>query len=236
FARRDHSVQKKRIDTLIALLDAFETMLSSDADFELLRRSRRRDLKWRINAFILMIAEEVDELTLALRSRHADVATRAHKTENTELMESVSVANCDASEGEAIDHAFYVTANKLVMAETHITALARALDRHTPPSVLSGELNLALFQQHTPQGLGVLAQQFSLAKPPMRFGIRLSLAMTVGLILTLLFPRFAHANWVLLTVALITRANYSITRQRRWDRITGTLIGCALAVFFINIM
>ena len=30
------------------------------------------------------------------------------------------------------------------------------------------------------------------------------------------------------------RANYSVTRQRRWDRVTGTLIGCALAVFFIN--
>ncbi len=38
FARRNHPVQLKRIDTLIALLDAFEIMLSSDADFELLRR------------------------------------------------------------------------------------------------------------------------------------------------------------------------------------------------------
>ena len=60
--------------------------------------------------------------------------------------------------------------------------------------------------------------------------------MTTGLALTLIFPRFAHANWVLLTIALIMRANYSVTRQRRWDRITGTLIGCALAVLFINTM
>jgi uncharacterized membrane protein YccC len=58
--------------------------------------------------------------------------------------------------------------------------------------------------------------------------------MTTGLALTLIFPRFAHANWVLLTIALIMRANYSVTRRRRWDRVTGTLIGCALAVTFIN--
>ncbi len=32
------------------------------------------------------------------------------------------------------------------------------------------------------------------------------------------------------------RANYSVTSQRRWDRVTGTLIGCALAVSFINTM
>jgi uncharacterized membrane protein YccC len=41
---------------------------------------------------------------------------------------------------------------------------------------------------------------------------------------------------VLLTIALIMRANYSVTSQRRWDRVTGTLIGCVLAVTFINTM
>jgi uncharacterized membrane protein YccC len=55
------------------------------------------------------------------------------------------------------------------------------------------------------------------------------------LILTFAFPRFAHANWVLLTIALIMRANYSVTRQRRWDRITGTLIGCGIAVALIAV-
>ena len=235
FSRRSHPVQKKRIDSLITLLDAFETMLSSDADFELLRRSRRRDLKWRINGFILLVADEVDGLTLALRNRHANVSPLPHKAEAAELVEAVNLANRDEPEGEAIDHAYYVTANKLVMADAHVTALARTLDWNTPPSALSKELDLDLFQQRAPRGVGVLAQQFDLGKPAMRFGIRLSLAMLTGLMLTFAFPRFAHANWVLLTIALIMRANYSVTRQRRWDRIAGTLIGCAVAVALIAV-
>ena len=36
-------MQLKRIDTLIALLDAFETVLSSDADYEALRGASQRD-------------------------------------------------------------------------------------------------------------------------------------------------------------------------------------------------
>jgi uncharacterized membrane protein YccC len=79
-----------------------------------------------------------------------------------------------------------------------------------------------------------LANQFRWRSPALRYAIRLSLAMTSGLALTLIFPRFAHANWILLTIALIMRANYSVTSQRRWDRVTGTLIGCALAVTFLN--
>ena len=233
FSRRGHVIQKKRIDSLIALLDAFETMLSSDADFELLRRSGRRDLKWRIHDFILLIAEDVEGLTLVLRSRHARVTPRLHKTEDRDLLDAVSAANRDEPEDEVTDHAFFVTANKLVMADGHVAALAKTLDWQTPPSALSGELDLNLFQQSVPQGLGILAQQFDFNKPALRFGIRLSLAMLAGMLLTLAFPRFAHANWILLTIALIMRANFSITRQRRWDRIAGTLIGCAVAVALI---
>jgi len=131
-------------------------------------------------------------------------------------------------------HAFVATANKLVLAESYIGALAVALDDTTAPSDLAGQLDLDLFRQNAPRGLSVLASQFRWRSPALRYAIRLSLAMTTGLGLTLVFSRFAHANWILLTIALIMRANYSVTSQRRWDRVTGTLIGCALAVTFIN--
>ena len=128
------------------------------------------------------------------------------------------------------------TINKLVLADSYIATLAVALDDATPPSDLAASLDLDLFRQATPHGAGLFFRQFRWRSPALRYAIRLSLAMATGLALTLIFPRFAHANWILLTIALIMRANYSVTRQRRWDRITGTLIGCALAVLFINTM
>ncbi|HWC64002.1 MAG TPA: FUSC family membrane protein [Rhizomicrobium sp.] len=230
YARRDNRLQWKRIDTLIALLDAFEAMLSSDADFELLRRSGRRELKWRINALILHIAAEVDDLTLALRRRHARVVPHPHTEECEALLAAVREAS---PEDSAADHAFAVTASKLKLADNYVAALARALDSGTPPSELAGMLDLNAFRAAVPQGLDLLWRQFSLEAPAMRYAIRLALAMTAGLAITLVFPRFAHANWVLLTIALIMRANYSVTSRRRWDRVTGTLMGCAIAVALI---
>src|SRR6201747_1709075 len=61
-ARRSHRMQLKRIDTLIALLDAFETVLSSDADSDALRHAPQRDLLWRLNAFVYQMADEVERL------------------------------------------------------------------------------------------------------------------------------------------------------------------------------
>ncbi|MDB5733434.1 MAG: putative rane protein YccC [Alphaproteobacteria bacterium] len=233
FARRSHRMQLKRIDTLIALLDAFETVLSSDADIEALRHAAQRELMWRLNAFVYQMADEVERLTLALRSRHGHAAPLNHAEESRQLTLAVAQAR-EAAPGDPALHAFVATSNKLVLADTYIAALATALDDRTEPSAVAAGLDLELFRQDAPRGIGLLLNQFRWHAPALRYAIRLSLAMTTGLALTLVFPRFAHANWVLLTIALIMRANYSVTRQRRWDRVAGTLIGCALAVTFIN--
>ena len=236
FARLGHPMQLKRIDSLIALLDAFESILSSDADFELLRRSARRDLKWRMNGLVGLMADEVEGFTLALRSRRATVRPQRHDDECRELIEAVAAENEKAPEGAAEDYAFTVTAAKLAKADANIAALGRAVDQASLPSRLAGDLDLAAFRQTVPHGIGLLLRQFDIKMPAMRYAIRLALAMSTGLALTYAFPRFAHANWVLLTIALIVRANYSVTSKRRWDRVTGTLIGCALAVLFINLL
>jgi uncharacterized membrane protein YccC len=69
-----------------------------------------------------------------------------------------------------------------------------------------------------------------------RYAIRLTLAMTVGYALTLIFPGYIHGGWVLLTTALIMRANYSTTRQRRDDRVLGNLAGCIVTVILIRFL
>jgi len=233
FARKRSVMQRKRIDVLIALLDLFETMLSSDADIELLRHARAREVLWRFNQSIHLIADEVERLTLALRDSRPHPEPRRHEAEMAALVEAARRAR-EAAPGDETLYAFSATALKLQLADSYAAALARALDADTPPSAIANELDLELFRADTPRGLSVLARQFHPRSPALRYGVRLALAMSAGYGLTWIFPTLAQAHWILLTIALIMRANYSVTRQRRWDRVTGTLIGCALALLFLN--
>jgi len=118
--------------------------------------------------------------------------------------------------------AFRSTADKLAQSALRIAAIGAA----EPPEP---HADLALFRQLQPRGLQHLRANIGLGKSAFRYAIRLTLAMLTGLALTVAFPKFAHAGWILLTIALIMRANYSVTRRRRWDRILGTLIGCVAA-------
>ena len=238
YARRQSPRQLRRIDTLIALLDAFEVILSSDADLETLQGSDHHHLMRRLGALTAALADDVEELTIALRAPSA----HTQKRDQAALLAAIAVEveRLDAaarSDREAqIVAAFRSTADKLSHADLHVARLAAALDAGTPPSTIARELDLAAFRQRTPLIWDHLARQFSLGSPALRYAIRLSLAMATGLVLTVALPKVVHGNWVLLTIALIMRANYSVTRQRRWDRITGTLLGCVLAVIFIDLL
>lgn len=235
FARRNRGRHRKRIDTLVALLDAFETVLSADADVEYLRRAPQRELMWRLNRFVRGMAREVDRLTLALRRRRAHVQPRPHDAEAAALDVAAHAALAKDPASRSAQ-ALLASVHKLALADRYVADLARALDQDTAPGSVATGLDLNLFRASVASSPALLLRQFTFTSPALRYGVRLALAMLTGLLLTLVMPRFAHANWVILTIALIMRANYSITRRRRWDRVSGTLIGCALAVLFINIL
>jgi uncharacterized membrane protein YccC len=62
-----------------------------------------------------------------------------------------------------------------------------------------------------------------------RYAVRLALAMMAGGVVAAELGGERHGNWVLLTISVILRAGYGLTRQRRDDRVIGTLIGCVVA-------
>lgn len=77
--------------------------------------------------------------------------------------------------------------------------------------------------------LNVIVQNFSLNSTLFRHALRFTVAMVFAFILgTLLDIR--NTYWILLTIIVIMRPNYGLTKERSKDRIIGTLIGAAIAV------
>lgn len=65
-----------------------------------------------------------------------------------------------------------------------------------------------------------------------RHSLRLSVTLMVGYVLGTLFA-FQNPYWILLTIVVIMRPNYGLTKTRSKDRIIGTLIGAAVAYLTI---
>ncbi|MFA4914469.1 MAG: FUSC family membrane protein [Burkholderiaceae bacterium] len=80
---------------------------------------------------------------------------------------------------------------------------------------------------------GLITSNLRLDSPHCRYALRVALAAAAAMTLTgaWLTPAFsAHNYWVMLTIVIIMKPGFALTRQRNGWRLGGTLIGCALAL------
>ncbi|MBS0275440.1 MAG: FUSC family protein [Proteobacteria bacterium] len=226
-------------NALTALVDCFEQVLSSDADIEILRRSQHRHLLRRMQSLTADFTNDTESFVIALAAHWRHMPAPDHRVQlhaiAGEIARLAQTSPLDAEE-EIARAAFSSTHTKLARAANQLDKLFTVIRTNQPLTDKRRVLNLAAFMQQETASPRVLLAQFRLTSPAMRYAIRLTLAMTAGYAITLLFPSYVHGGWILLTTALIMRANYSITRQRRNDRVLGTLLGCIVAAALIRFL
>ena len=92
--------------------------------------------------------------------------------------------------------------------------------------------------------LGMLTSNLRLDSSHFRYAVRVMVAAAAGMTLSALLGQaldryvipgwVVHDYWVLLTILVIMKPGFALTRQRNGWRLTGTLIGCALALVIFN--
>jgi len=217
--------------TIGVLLDSFDAVVAAQCDLPALRDwPAARTLAARIGVALRAAALDLQHLSLELLTSakprlppgHA-VATDAMRREAARL-----------AAGDELDPeqraAAAATVARLLDARRHIERLERAITNDDAAAAAIGEVDLSAFAPRRNYDPRQLAQQFRPGSPVLRFAVRLTAAMVAGALVAQTFGGGAgHGNWVLLTIAVIMRASYGWTRQRRDDRIVGTLVGCVVA-------
>ncbi|AEC20446.1 hypothetical protein PT7_1906 [Pusillimonas sp. T7-7] len=94
--------------------------------------------------------------------------------------------------------------------------------------------------------IGMLTSNLRLDSSHFRYACRVAIAALLAMsvsaiwshlgILTRVAPGLsAHSYWIVLTVLVVMKPGFALTRQRNGWRLAGTLIGCALALALFNI-
>jgi uncharacterized membrane protein YccC len=82
--------------------------------------------------------------------------------------------------------------------------------------------------------MGPLLRSFKGQSPTLRYALRVAIALAVGYVVALHLPWATHPHWILLTIAVVMRANLQQTIERRNARLAGTFIGCVLAAVVLS--
>jgi uncharacterized membrane protein YccC len=231
------SKQRLRLAATIGIvLDALDALVAAHIELAALRAApATATLMARIGVTLRAGSLDLQHLSLELLSNAAPSLPPDHSLAIDALKREAARLNESGELGAEALAAARATVVRISDALGHIRRLERALsdDEATLSSI--GAVDLSAFAPRPSFDLKLLLVHLTPDSPVFRFAARLALAMTTGAIVARSLSSVGHGNWILLTIAVILRASYGLTRERRNDRVIGTLIGCLIAAAAVAI-
>ncbi len=216
--------------TIGILLDTLDTLVAAQCDLPHLRDALvTRTLIERIGVLLRAAALDLQHLSLDLLANRSPSLPADHSlardATHREAMRVVALQETSPATRAAIER----TMARLDATRVHIARLEKTLSDDDEAQAAIGSITLSAFRPQRSFDPRPLLAHLTPDSPVFRYATRLALAMMAGGMIAVELGDERHGNWVLLTISVILRANYGLTRQRRNDRLIGTLIGCVAA-------
>ncbi|MEM5431244.1 FUSC family protein [Cupriavidus oxalaticus] len=220
----------------LRMLDLYEYVLSTNTDYPLLRQTfGGTPVLDHLRGLVVLMCKDVEEIAYevtrgrgsygiveyrgGLRAVEAEIAQLRHHHINPAAMTALA---------ETLD--------MIRGAITLIGQLHEASRTPVEPAKVLPGSDMTPFLTRQKYELGVLRENLHWRSPAFRFALRMSMAVALGLWVTNHLPYVSHSYWILLTIIVILKPNFSMTKQRYNDRVIGTLIGCVVAVGILKVV
>ncbi len=243
------STHTGRILMLIFLdiIDLFERFMTSQQDYRLLHRSFD-DSEWleECRKLILGLATELEEIGIAIMSGRPSVDRDALSSRIRQLKQSFDRYRDQGRTGSPgsgqmslpvdIEEGFVGLENILdsiqdIDDRLHVLQRFTTYDRKLGRSFPS-DLDYEEFIAHQDMNRKLILENLTLHSNSFRHSLRVSIATIFGYLISRFLP-FGHGYWILLTIIVILKPVYSLTKKRNYERLMGTLAGAFVGVLLI---
>ncbi|MFA5667731.1 MAG: FUSC family membrane protein [Balneolaceae bacterium] len=231
--------QNKRLLIFVQLIEMLETAIANPVNYE-----RMDELFSEHPKYIKMFQKVIFEMSYQLRMI-SEAGNDIKKLPKNDLIvqcfEDVKFEIALLRDSKDYEE-YLMLQNLLEYQEKQFTKLKRIKWLLGDPNTMTMEIDnidvkyakrFLVPQDYDPK---LLIRNFSFKSTIFRHSLRLALTVMVGYLVGSLFP-FQNPHWILLTIIVIMRPSYGLTKNRAQDRIIGTLIGGAIAtgmVFLIQ--
>lgn len=221
------------------ITDLFDNVMTSYQQYEVLHDYfDNTDILIKIEEIIKVVVEELNEIGLAIKSGRSstispsseNVFSAAKKMYQDFRIKNISSENLEGfvSLGRIFE-SIYDLADRIKVLH-HYTTYDRKIKRK--PGVLNFQ-DFIVRQDVNPQ---IFIDSLSFKSNIFRHSIRVTIALMAGFVVSI-FMKVGHGYWILLTILVILKPAYALTKTRNKDRLIGTVLGIVIGVgilFFIK--
>lgn len=229
---------RKMLLVFISLVDILELALSNSFDHSKLQQkfSRHPKVLATYQNLAYNLASTLKKISKNLENRKTYVS-KHELLKDLEAFET-AIAEYESELGkEQAAEGVWMLSNMVHYAEKQtekIKIIERAFTMPTNLKDLKGrdkDLEKFLTPEYYP--FRTLKENLSFSSTIFRHSLRLTVTIILGFIIGLLFP-LQNVYWILLTIVVIMRPGYGLTKQRSYQRIIGTVTGGLIAFAFLS--
>ncbi|PVX38724.1 FUSC family membrane protein [Janthinobacterium sp. 78] len=234
---RSHKNSKDAIvvQVHVCMLDLYELILSTHTDYALLRQHLTdSEVLQSLHDLAYKAARDIEAVAYAVTRKRASYAQISYDKEWADIEAEIARLHAQGDAAQEALATLRAQRNKIRAILKMIAELHLATQKVYADVPFWSGADMAPFLSQQKYELKTLLSNLRLDSPVFRFALRVSMAISVGLLIGHWLPYAAHSYWIVLTIVIILRPTFSMTRQRRADRIIGTIIGCVVTAIVIR--
>ena len=222
------------------IVDLFERTMNAYHDYKDLHEVIKDDeIFEQYRLVIIELSNELDEIGIAVKSGRASEETGLLATQLNKTTAFFDAFRDTHRTAENLDE--FISMRHILNSIQDIAGRIHTLHLYTTYNKeLTRKIALPAdydkFITHQQIDAKLLLDNFTLQSNTFRHAVRISIATLIGFVISLLFP-VGHSYWILLTIIVILKPAYSLTKKRNYQRLAGTVLGAfigLLILYFIN--
>jgi len=221
--------------TFIDLVDMFESIMATHYDYAAIReRFKGTGILKEISTIINSMANELENIGFAILSNTRYKNLHDFIPELEELKDKIDAVSSNTEE-----------TSKLVLKKIlinlrdlnkEIENIFNYYNSKSSKTLIATAHNIdhSRFITHQDFAPNIFFDNFSWTSSAFRHALRVSLVCLIGFVTAKLFSLGHHSYWVLLTIIVILKPGYSLSKQRNYQRLFGTIAGGIAGVIILS--
>jgi uncharacterized membrane protein YccC len=216
FVKESTNTSRILVMMFLDIVDLFERVMTSHQDYKSLHRFfDASGILDDYRQMLLAMANELDEIGIAVKSAKPSPENSALVDQLKRLKEKFYVLRDTERTAENVEG--FISLRHILESMEDIADRVRTLQSYTGydrqlSAAFRSQVDYEQFITHQDIDPGLLKENFALHSNIFRHSLRVSIATLLGYIISKFLP-FGHSYWVLLTIIVILKPAYTLTKK-----------------------
>ncbi|MEP7228819.1 MAG: FUSC family membrane protein [Ginsengibacter sp.] len=226
------TIGRRLVITFVDVVDLYERIMANWYDFNLLRKKfGDTGILEEVADTLVKFSIELDSIGQAIQSNSNYTKQYDFSIELGKLKGRIDSAN-ESGNSNFMLKKVLVNFRKL---ERNIADILNYFNEEkTSERKIRSPLEYSKFVSHQQISSRVFIDNLTLESSVFRHSLRMMITCGLGFTISKLISYGHHSYWILLTIVIILKPGFSLTKQRNFERFTGTIIGGLIGLLIIT--